>query len=209
MFTGIIEETGKITRASPGRLVISAINVLEGLQLGDSLAVNGTCLTVIGFDDSSFSVDVMPETLRRTNLGRLAAGDEVNLERALALGGRLGGHLVQGHIDATGWVRAVRRDGEARLLEVEAPAEVMAYIVEKGFITVDGISLTVTGRGDGSFSVSIVDFTGRRTTIGQRQVGDTVNLEVDIMAKYVEQLTKSARSGVTADFLREHGFLVG
>ena len=142
-------------------------------------------------------------------MGRLAAGDEVNLERALALGGRLGGHLVQGHIDATGWVRAVRRDGEARLLEVEAPAEVMAYIAEKGFITVDGISLTVTGRGDGSFSVSIVDFTGRRTTIGQRQVGDTVNLEVDIMAKYVEQLTKSARSGVTADFLREHGFLVG
>jgi riboflavin synthase len=209
MFTGIVEETGKVTRVGPGRLVISAGKVLEGLQTGDSLAVNGACLTVTGFDDSSFSVDVMPETLRRTNLGRLAAGAEVNLERALALGGRLGGHLVQGHIDVTGRVRAVRREGEARLLEVEAPAEVMAYIVEKGFITVDGISLTVTGRGGGAFSVSIVDFTGRRTNIGQRQVGDTVNLEVDIMAKYVEQLTKPARSGVTAGFLREHGFLVG
>jgi riboflavin synthase len=209
MFTGIVEETGRVSRVSPGRLVISAGKVLEGLHMGDSLAVNGACLTVAGFDDKTFSVDVMPETLRRTNLGRLAAGDEVNLERALALGGRLGGHLVQGHIDATGRVRAVRREGEARLLDIEAPPELMAYIVEKGFITVDGISLTVTGRDGGAISVSIVDYTGRRTTIGKKQVGDTVNIEVDILAKYVEQLTKPARSGVTADLLREHGFLVG
>jgi riboflavin synthase len=209
MFTGIVEETGRVSRVSLRRLVISAGKVLEGLKPGDSLAVNGACLTVAGFDDNSFSVDVMPETLRRTNLGKLAAGDEVNLERALALGDRLGGHLVQGHIDATGRVRAVRREGEARLLDIEAPPELMAYIVERGFITVDGISLTVTGRDSSAFSVSIVEFTGRRTTIGRRQVGDTINLEVDIMAKYVEQLNKPARSGVTAELLREHGFLVG
>jgi riboflavin synthase len=209
MFTGIVEETGRVVRGSLGRLVIAADQVLENLQLGDSLAVNGACLTVAEFDDNSFSVDVMQETLRRTNLGRLAAGDEVNLERALALGDRLGGHLVQGHIDGTGRVRAIHKEGEDRLLDIEAPAGVMAYIVEKGFITVDGISLTVTGRNGDAFSVSIVDFTGRRTTISRKQVGDRVNLEADILAKYVKQLTKPAQSGITADLLREHGFLVG
>lgn len=209
MFTGIIEEKGKVAQVSPSRLTIEASKTLQNIQAGESIAVNGICLTVTQYDDKSFSVDIMPETLKGTNLGRLAAGDEVNLERALVLGGRMGGHLVQGHIDATGRIADVRREDEARLLQIEAPPQVMTYVVEKGFIAVDGISLTVIGRTRSTFSISIVDYTRRQTNIGLRQEGDIVNLEVDILAKYVEQLIRPTRSGVTADFLREHGFLVG
>jgi len=208
VFTGIIEEVGKVTSAQPGNLVIAASRVLQGMELGGSIAINGACLTITSFDTDSFSVDIMPETLERTNLGLLSVGDEVNLERPLALGGRLGGHLVQGHVDATGKVVSVRWDGEAILIRFEAPSEVMRYVVEKGFIAVDGVSLTVITKDVSSFQVSIVDFTRKHTTLGSRQVGDLVNLEVDIIAKYVEQMSQTRSTGITADFLQEHGFTV-
>ena len=178
------------------------------MQTGGSIAVNGVCLTVTVFDSKSFSVDVMPETLRRTNLGLLRTGDRVNLERPLALGGELGGHLVQGHVDDTGRVVSVTREGEAVLIRFEAPPEVMRFIVPKGFMAVDGVSLTVAGKDTGSFWVSIVDYTRQHTILGSQKVGDMVNLEVDIIAKYVEQLSQPQRTGITADFLQEHGFPV-
>ena len=209
MFTGIVEEVGKITLASAGKLVIAASKVIRGMELGGSIAVNGACLTITDFNTNSFSVDVMPETLKRTSLGLLRPGDGVNLERPLALGGELGGHLVQGHIDDTGRVTSIMPDGETVIIRFEAPPEVMHYVVEKGFIAVDGVSLTVAGKDTGSFQVSVVDYTREHTTLGKRQVGDLVNLEVDIIAKYVERLSSAHRPGITVDFLQEHGFLVG
>jgi riboflavin synthase len=209
VFTGIVEEIGRVVSAPSGKLVIAADGVLDGTEQGDSMAVNGVCLTVTDFDRKSFSVDVMPETLSRTNLGLLRAGDGVNLERPLALGGRLGGHLVQGHVDDTGRVSSVNRGGEAMMVRFDVPPQLMAYIVEKGFIAVDGVSLTIVTRDTSSFWVSVVDYTREHTTLGSRRVGDVVNLEVDIIAKYVEQLSESRRPGITVDFLQEHGFLVG
>ena len=209
MFTGITEEIGKIVSSRPGRLAVSAERVLDGLELGDSINVNGVCLTVFERDAGGFSADVMPETLRRSNLGGLRAGDGVNLERALAVGGRLGGHFVQGHVDGTGRLAATTPDGDAVIARFEAPPEVIRYVVDKGFIAVDGISLTVVGRSAGSFEVSLVGFTRQRTTLGEKRSGDTVNLEVDILAKYVEALTGASASGISSDFLREHGFAVG
>ncbi|MFC1906692.1 riboflavin synthase [Chloroflexota bacterium] len=210
MFTGIVEEIGRIISIGTGSLVVAAEQVVQGMALGQSMAVNGVCLTITRFDSSSFSVDVMPETLNRTNLGGLLPGDRVNLERPLALGGQVGGHLVQGHVDATGRLAATVPDGEALIITIEAPPEVMRYVVEKGFIAIDGISLTVTAGSDSSFQVSMVDFTRQHTILGERKVGDLVNLEVDIIAKYVEQFTQTQRtSGITVDFLQEHGFLVG
>jgi riboflavin synthase len=150
----------------------------------------------------------MPETSKRTNLGLLSAGDRVNLERSLALGGRLGGHLVQGHVDATGRVASVTWEGGAMIVRFEALPEVMRYVVEKGFIAVDGVSLTVVTRDTTSFRVSLVDYTRRHTILSSRQVGDIVNLEADIIAKYVEQLGQTRSTGITLDFLQEHGFLV-
>jgi riboflavin synthase len=208
MFTGIIEEVGRVSSVRSGNLVITANKVLQGLELGGSIAVNGVCLTITSFATNSFSVDIMSETLKRSNLGLLSAGDRVNLERPLALGGPLGGHLVQGHIDATGRVASIRWDGEAMIIRFEAPPEVMRYVVEKGFIAVDGVSLTVVAKDTTSFQVSIVDYTRHNTTLGNWRVGDSVNLEVDIIAKYVEQLSQARRTGITADFLQEHGFLV-
>ena len=209
MFTGIIEEVGRITSVQSGKLVISASEVLRGIELGESIAVNGVCLTITSFSTSSFSVDIMLETLRRTNLGLLGAGDEVNLERPLTLEKPLGGHLVQGHVDDTGRVTSITREGEAMLFRFEAPNEVMGYVVEKGFIAVDGVSLTVVTKDASSFQVSVVDFTRKHTTLGSRRMGDLVNLEVDIIAKYVEQFSQARRtSGITVDFLEEHGFLV-
>jgi riboflavin synthase len=208
LFTGIVEEIGRVVLATSGKLVIAADGVLQDMEQGASMAVNGVCLTVTGFDRKSFSVDVMPETLSRTNLGLLQAGDEVNLERPLALGGRLGGHLVQGHIDDTGKVTSVRRGGEAMLVRFDAPPQLMPYIVEKGFIAVDGVSLTVVAKNTSSFQVSVVDYTCKNTILGSRRVGDLVNLEVDIIAKYVEQLSQNRGSGITVDFLQEHGFLI-
>lgn len=206
MFTGIVEEVGRVVLARPGRLVIGAGPVLQGVKLGDSMAVNGVCLTITALDRSSFSADLMAETARLSNLGHVRVGDKVNLERPLALNGWVGGHLVQGHVDATGKLAAMTPEGDAVLLRFEAPADVMYYVVQKGFITVDGISLTVTERSDTSFGVSLVDFTRRHTNLGERRVGDMVNLEVDIIAKYVAQFTRTKRPGITMDFLRENDF---
>ena len=208
MFTGIIEEFGKVASVQVGSLVIAARNVLTGLERGGSIAVNGACLTVTDFKTDSFSVDVMPETLKRTNLGLLKIGDSVNLERPVTLGGQLGGHLVQGHVDETEKVASVVWDGETLLLRFEVSPEIMRFTVPKGFIAVDGVSLTITDKETSSFWVSIVDYTRKHTTLGDKKVGDLVNLEADIIAKYVEQLSQPRRTGITADFLEEHGFLV-
>jgi len=208
VFTGIVEEIGKVV-STAGSLTIAADKVLEDMQLGDSMAVNGVCLTVTSFDNKSFSAEVMPETLDKTNLGLLHPGDGVNLERPLSANGRLGGHFVQGHIDDRGRLSSVSHNGDARLLRFDTPTRLMPYIVEKGFIAVDGVSLTVVSRDDSSFQVSIIGYTREHTTLGNRGVGDVVNLEVDIIAKYVEQLNKPHSGGITMDFLQEHGFLVG
>ena len=208
MFTGITEGIGRIASARPNELVVSASQVLQEIEVGGSIAVNGVCLTVTSFNSRSFSVNIMPETLGRTNLELLGVGDEVNLERPLSLGKPLGGHLVQGHIDATGRVAAVRWDGEAMLIRFDAPTEVMHYVVEKGFIAVDGISLTVVDCSSNFFRVSVVGYTREHTNLGTRQVGDLVNLEVDIVAKYVEQVGRARSRGITAEFLQQHGFLV-
>ena len=208
MFTGIIQEVGRVVSVSVEKLVVTANQVITGIQLGGSIAVNGVCLTVTELDSKSFTVDVMPETLRRTNLGTLRTGDRVNLERPLALGGELGGHLVQGHIDETARIAAMVKEEGAVLVKFEASPEVMRFIVPKGFVAVDGVSLTVASRDTSSFWVSIVDYTRQHTILGSKKAGDLVNLEVDIIAKYVEQLSQPQRTGITADFLQEHGFLV-
>jgi len=208
MFTGIIEEVGSVASVPAGKLVIAASQVLDGMQLGGSIAVNGACQTVIDFDSRSFSVEVMPETLRKTNLGLLRTGDRVNLERPLALGGEVGGHLVQGHVDDTGRIASVAREGEAILMRFEASTEVMRFIVPKGFIAVDGTSLTVVDKDTTSFQVSIVGYTREHTTLADKKIGDAVNLEVDIIGKYVAEFSKAQSGGITADFLQEHGFLV-
>jgi riboflavin synthase len=209
VFSGIVEEVGTVASLPVRSMVIAASEVLQGMKLGSSIAVNGVCLTVTRFDGRSFSVDVMPETLKRTNLGRLRAGDRVNLERPLALGGQVGGHLVQGHVDGTARLASAVWEGEALLMRFEASPELMRYIVLKGFVAVDGVSLTVAARDPRSFQVSVVGFTRRQTTLGTRKAGDTVNLEVDIIAKYAEQLGQPKASGITAGFLEEHGFAVG
>ena len=206
MFTGIVEEVGKVILAQPGNLAISASDVIQEMELGGSISVNGACLTVTNFNDSTFYVDIVVETLRRTNLGLLRGGDKVNLERPLSLGGQLGGHLVQGHVDDMGRVASITKEEGAWLVRFEASPKVMQYIVEKGFITVDGISLTVVDCHTGSFQVSVVDYTRKHTIIGDRQVGERVNLEVDIIAKYVEQHNQAGNRGITVDFLQEHGF---
>jgi riboflavin synthase len=206
MFTGIVEEVGKVVTAVPGKLVVNATRVLNGMNLGDSIAVNGVCLTIASLTSGSFSASVMPETFRRSNLGRLRSGDHVNLERPLALNGWVGGHLVQGHVDATGKVTGMKPESEAMLISFQAPAEVLYYIVEKGFITIDGISLTVAYRDDTSFQVSIVDYSRHHTNLMDRHPGDIVNIEIDIIAKYVARFTQVKSPGITLDFLKEQGF---
>jgi len=207
MFTGIVEEIGTVKSIGQKQLLISARKVMEGTVPGDSIAVNGTCLTVVEAGNESFSIEIMPETLRRTSLGDLRPGDKVNLERALAVGSRMGGHFVQGHVDSTGRILSLIPEGDAILMKISAPVQIMRYVVEKGFIAVEGISLTVTTNDATSFVVSLVTFTREHTTLGFRKPGDSVNLEVDIIAKYVEHLTGGDKSGITAEFLAEHGFI--
>ncbi len=170
------------------RLVLRAPLVRGDLALGDSVSVNGACLTAVELLPDGFAVDAVAETLRRTSLGALGAGDPVNLERAIRVGDRLGGHLVQGHVDATGIVTGARGEGESVVLTLSAPPSVMRYIVEKGSVAVDGVSLTVAGRDAGSFSVALIPHTMAHTTLGPGAVGRDVNLEVDLVAKYVEAL---------------------
>lgn len=197
MFTGIVEELGEVVEVERGdssALVrIRGPLVTEDVHLGDSIAVNGVCLTVTAVAGGTFAADVMEETLRRSSLGVLQPGSPVNLERPLTLQSRLGGHLVQGHVDATGSI--VRRTAGERweLVEIELPEELARYVVEKGSITVDGVSLTVAGTGAGTFTVSLIPATLALTTLGRKQPGDPVNLEVDIVAKYVEQMMQGDR----------------
>jgi riboflavin synthase len=208
MFTGIVEEIGIIRGISPGCLTIEAKNVLEGIKPGDSIAINGACLTVTSVGKDKFSVDVMPETVRRTNLGRLHYGNPVNLERAMLAEGRFGGHFVQGHVDDTGKLLSLQPEEEAIIARIAAPAALMPYMVNKGFIAVDGVSLTVIDGDDFSFLVSLVTYTREHTTLGNRKPGDIVNLEVDIIAKYVERFKQRYdRGALTLDFLEEQGFL--
>lgn len=207
MFSGIVEEVGEVKEtARGGRMAISAAAFLEGTKPGDSISVNGVCLTVISLDRSVFTVEVMPETLRRTNLGYLRSGDTVNLERALTLNTRIGGHLVQGHIDATGKLLSYRPEDIAVIATYQAPSEVARYLVPRAFIAVDGASLTVIDCSRDAFSVSLVGFTREHTNLARRRTGDPVNLEVDITAKYIEKLMGS-RQGLTMELLQEKGFI--
>jgi riboflavin synthase len=208
VFTGIVQEVGRVVSVTGKSLAVAARKVCEGLEPGGSMAVNGVCLTVTAFNDKSFSIEVMPETLGKTNLGRLRPGDAVNLERPLPLGGELGGHLVQGHIDDTGTITSIAKEGEALRMRFRAAPEVMRFIVEKGFIAVDGTSLTVVDKTADSFGVSIVGFTRDNTILAGKKTGDAVNLEVDIIGKYVAEYNKPPETGITVDFLQEHGFPV-
>ncbi len=193
MFTGIVEEIGSIKSVEPKHLTIAASKIMDDLKVSDSINVNGTCLTVTSRDDAFFSVDVVPETLRRTNLGTLKDGSPVNLERPLAVTDRFGGHIVQGHVDGTATVESITDDSEALLVKFQAPPSIMRYVVEKGFIAVDGTSLTVVKCGIDSFTVTIIPYTRDNTVFAGRKVGDTVNIETDIIAKYVERLSTGPR----------------
>ncbi len=188
MFTGIVEEVGTAAGVGAHRLTVRAEMVLDGLKLGDSMSVNGACLTVVALEDSTFSVDVSPETLRRTSLGDLAEGQSLNLERPLAVTDRLGGHIVQGHVDGTGRVTSWTPEGDSMILRVRCPKRLMPYIVEKGFVAVDGISLTVVKKGASSFTLSLIPYTLQNTNLQGKVAGDRVNLEADIVAKYVESM---------------------
>lgn len=214
MFTGIIEEVGTVSRVqhsgNASFIEIQAKKVLEDVHLGDSIAVNGVCLTVTHFGGGVFRADVMNETLNRSSLGSLTNGSPVNLERAMAANGRFGGHIVSGHIDGTGIITDIKNDGIAVWYTVSAAPELMRYIVEKGSIAIDGISLTVAKVTDTSFSVSIIPHTAAQTILSTKKTGDTVNLENDIIAKYAEKLMKPAETpktgGITMDFLAKNGF---
>lgn len=211
MFTGIIEEIGTVKSLRTGAnvcvLTVSAKKILSDVKIGDSIAVNGTCLTVCKFDDTCFSADVMPETLQRTNLGKLTAGSAVNLERAMPADGRFGGHIVSGHIDGTGILRAFRKDKNAIWVTVSAKPEILRYIVRKGSVAIDGISLTVARVSEQDFAVSVIPHTGQETTLLKKKSGDILNLECDMIAKYIEKLCPAQETGITENFLMQHGFL--
>lgn len=214
MFTGLIEETGKVSSLRRGGnssfIRIQAEKVLEGTVTGDSIAVNGVCLTVTEMDSGWFQADVMNETLARSSLGSLKPGDPVNLERAMAAGGRFGGHIVSGHIDGTGTVTDIKNDGIAVWYTITADPQILRYIVEKGSVALDGISLTVAKVTAESFSVSVIPHTAEVTTLSKRKTGDKINIENDIIGKYVEKLMKPAESssgGLSMGFLAENGFI--
>ncbi len=190
MFTGIIEETGTIISAGNGKICIAAQKVLGGTKIGDSIAVNGVCLTVTNLGAESFTADVMNETLSRSNLGSLKKGSQVNLERAMAADGRFGGHFVSGHIDGTGTILKTQNDGNAVWVYISAPSSILNLIIEKGSVAIDGISLTVAKVDEKEFAVSVIPHTGDETTLLSKKAGDIVNLENDIIGKYVQKLMK-------------------
>ncbi|WP_406403915.1 riboflavin synthase [Streptomyces sp. NBC_00879] len=202
MFTGIVEELGEVTAVEnlgdSSRFRLRGHVVLEGAKHGDSIAVNGVCLTVVEFGDGEFTADVMAETLSRSSLGALQEGSRVNLERPMAVGGRLGGHIVQGHVDGTGTIVERKPSENWEIVKISLPADLTRYVVEKGSITVDGVSLTVVDAGPDYFTISLIPTTLALTTLGIKQPGDPVNLEVDVIAKYVERLL-GARSADAAD----------
>ena len=211
MFTGIIEEIGTVKKISlggkSGSLEIGAKKVLEGTAVGDSIAVNGVCLTVTGMNSSSFTADVMAETVRRSSLGSLSVGSGVNLERAMAANGRFGGHIVSGHIDGTGTISRLVREEIAVWVHVKTSAEILRLMVEKGSIAIDGISLTVALVNETEFAVSVIPHTAEETTLLSKKVGDTVNLENDIVGKYVEKLLGGARSAEQTASEKDDKFL--
>jgi len=188
VFTGIVEEVGVVAKISDIGMTVRAAKVTEDLKLGDSIAVNGACLTAVSFDRTEFSVDLSPETMRRTSLDQLSVGGPVNLERALLASDRMGGHIMQGHVDGTGRVMSTKRDGDSTVFRIRVPKRLQRYIVEKGFVAVDGISLTVVKRGASSFTLAVIPYTLGNTNLASLSVGDRVNLEADILAKYVESL---------------------
>jgi len=179
---------GVVTKISDKAMTVQASKITADLKLGDSIAVNGACLTAIDFSRSEFSVDMSPETMRRTSLGQLSAGGPVNLERALLASDRMGGHIVQGHVDGTGRVMSTKQEGDSIIFRISVPKRLYRYIVEKGFVAVDGISLTVVQKGTSTFTLSVIPFTLENTNLQEKGVGDRVNLEIDIIAKYVESL---------------------
>ena len=216
MFTGIVEEMGKIVRvekeAKSSRLTVSGDKIFSDLKLGDSVATNGVCLTVTSFSKGIFTADVMNETLKRSNLGELRQGSMVNLERAMIANGRFGGHIVSGHIDGTGVITKIEQDDIAVWYTIRADRKIMKYIIEKGSVAIDGISLTIAKVTDNDFSVSLIPHTAKETVLGYKKTGDTVNLENDVVGKYIEHFlsfkeepeTKS--SGITKEFLLKAGF---
>ncbi|MBM7615662.1 riboflavin synthase [Alkaliphilus hydrothermalis] len=220
MFTGIIEEIGKIRNISKSgdgaSIVIEAKKVLEDVKLGDSIATNGVCLTVNHFEKGIFRVDVMAETMRMSNLKNLHLGSPVNLERAVAVGDRLGGHLVSGHIDDVGVIQKYEKEDNAVWITIKPPAHLMKYLILKGSIAIDGVSLTVAQLGEDDFKVSIIPHTKDETTLISKGVGDLVNLECDMVGKYIERLMgikveekkekKEKKEALTMDFLSKHGF---
>lgn len=212
MFTGIVEEIGTIRSIQPGsksvRIAIEADVVLEGTKLGDSIATNGVCLTVTQLDARCFWADVMPETLKRSGLGELRTGSPVNLERALRWEDRLGGHLVSGHIDGVGRLEAIRQEDNAVWLTIAADQKLLRYVVEKGSIAIDGVSLTVADVTSSQFRVSLIPHTRSVTALNSKRVGDPLNLEVDIVAKYVEKLLGSRveKPGISLEYLQQNGF---
>lgn len=216
IFTGIIEELGVVKsiaiNGASGCITIKARKVLEGTKLGDSIAVNGTCLTVTSINSDGFSADVMAETVRRTSLSQVGKGDMVNLERAMALNGRFGGHIVSGHIDGTGTITKYKKEENAIWVTIKVPEEILNLIVEKGSICIDGISLTVATVSDRDFQVSIIPHTAKETTLIQKKVGSLVNLENDIVGKYIKKFVENKQesqskreSGLTMEMLEKYG----
>ena len=212
MFTGIVEEIGEIAAVSVGVnscvYTVRASKVLEDIHIGDSIAVNGLCLTVTSFGGGCFTADVMNESLRKSNLGDLKRGSKVNLERAMAANGRFGGHIVSGHIDGTSILRSYEREANAVWVTITAGEELMRYIIMKGSVALDGVSLTVARVYKDAFAVSLIPHTGEETTLLNKRVGDRINIENDVIGKYVEKLcgASQSRSGIDEDFLRKYGF---
>ncbi|MGR3764676.1 riboflavin synthase [Rossellomorea sp. NS-SX7] len=216
MFTGIIEEIGKIDQikksAASMILTIAAKRILKDVHIGDSISVNGVCLTVTSFTENQFQVDVMPETFEATTLRNLSAGSHVNLERAMAAGGRFGGHFVNGHVDATGTIKRLQQVENAVYVEISIPSELSPYFIMKGSVAIDGTSLTVFGLSDDSITVSLIPQTRGDTILGQKKTGDIVNVECDVMAKYFHrfyeqtQQKQGSASKISYDFLNQHGF---
>jgi riboflavin synthase len=207
MFTGIVEEIGTVKGIKKDSLSIQAGTVLGSTKIGDSIAVNGACLTVIFIDKVSFAVEIMPETRKLTNIGAMKVGDKVNLERAVSVQGRFGGHFVQGHIDATGKVDSISPEAEALIATISALPDVLKYIVKKGFIAVNGVSLTVIDNNSQHFSVSLVTHTRKNTNLGMLKQGDTVNLEVDIIAKYIEKFYHPNKQEGIISLLNKYDYL--
>ena len=208
MFTGIIEEVGRLKNLRGGRIEITCAKILSDIKIGDSISTNGICLTVVEFGEDFFAADVMPETFKKTSLSELNRGGLVNLERALEVGDKLGGHIVSGHIDGAGKILSMRNEGNAILIDVAAESFLLRQIAAKGSVALDGISLTVVDAGAESFSVSMIPHTREVTNFKSKRTGSLVNIETDILAKYIERLLNfRTESTVTKEFLEENGFL--